>query len=170
MAIEARRAARNEEAQRSRGAVEPPGDVYRLMRLAYPLAFLSMLVEGAMRGVPPPWALAAGGVTLAAAKALKWWAILSLGPFWTFRVLVIPGASLVRRGAYRWLRHPNYVGVVGELVGVALLTGAVWTGAASLVAFGILLMRRISTEERALAAARGTDWASKDSIGPGIGD
>jgi methyltransferase len=161
MAIEGRRAARNEEAQRSRGAVEPPGDVYRLMRLVYPLAFLSMLAEGALRGVPPPWALAAGVVTLAAAKALKWWAILSLGPFWTFRVVVIPGAALVRHGAYRWLRHPNYVGVVGELVGVALLTDAVWTGPASLVAFGILLVRRISTEERALAAARGAPGASK---------
>jgi methyltransferase len=131
------------------------------MRLVYPLAFLAMIAEGTVRGVPPRWAIAAGGATLAAAKALKWWAILSLGPFWTFRVLVIPGVALVTRGPYRWLRHPNYVGVVGELAGVALLTGAGWCGAASLLVFGILLVRRIATEERALAAALGAPRASK---------
>ena len=55
-----------------------------------------------------------------AAKALKWWAILTLGRFWTFRVIVVPGATLVAGGPYRWLRHPNYVGVIGELVGVGV--------------------------------------------------
>jgi methyltransferase len=161
MAAEARRAARNEQVQRSHGGVEPAGDVYRVMRVVYPLAFLAMIAEGAARGVPPGWALAAGVATLAAAKTLKWWAIASLGRFWTFRVLVIPGAALVRRGPYRWLRHPNYVGVVGELVGVALAAGALWTGAAAVAVFGILLTRRIATEERALETARRGLVASK---------
>ena len=119
MLIEARRAARNERAQRARGGVEPPGDVYRLMRVAYPGAFLAMLVEGALRGGPPPALFVAGAIVFAAAKALKWWAILTLGP-----LLDLPRhrgarrAAASRRGPYRLLRHPNYVGVVGELVGV----------------------------------------------------
>ena len=46
MLIEARRAAANERAQRARGGREPPGDVYKLMRAAYPGAFAAMLVEG----------------------------------------------------------------------------------------------------------------------------
>jgi methyltransferase len=153
MLVEARRASRNERAQRARGGVEPPGDVYGLMQLVYPGAFLAMLVEGAIRGGPPSWLLAAGAFVFAAAKAIKWWAILSLGPFWTFRVIVVPGASLVANGPYRWLRHPNYVGVLGELAGAAAMAGAPVAGVAGLVAFSGLLVRRIAVEDLALRAA-----------------
>jgi methyltransferase len=150
MLIEARRAARNERTQRARGGVEPSGDVYRLMRIAYPGAFLLMLAEGAMRGGAAPALFAAGAIVFAAAKAVKWWAILSLGPFWTFRVIVVPGAARVASGPYRWLRHPNYVGVLGELAGAAGMTGAPIAGVAGLVAFSGLLARRITVEDMAL--------------------
>ena len=56
-------------------------------------------------------------MVFAGAKALKWWAIDTLGGAWTFRVIVVPDAPLVARGPYRWLRHPNYVGVLGEFIG-----------------------------------------------------
>ena len=95
----------------------------------------------------------AGAVLFVAAKALKWWAILSLGPFWTFRVIVVPGRPAGGRGPYRWLRHPNYVGVMGELAGVALMTGAPLSGVAGIATFGWLLVRRIAVEERALREA-----------------
>ena len=152
MAVEARRAARNEAAQRARGGVEPPGDVYQLMRFVYPAAFLAMLAEGAIRGRPTPSLFAAGAIVFAAAKAVKWWAIVALGPAWTFRVIVVPGAPRVARGPYRWIRHPNYVGVLGELAGAAAMTGAPIAGAASLVAFSGLLVRRIAVEDQALRA------------------
>jgi methyltransferase len=148
--VETWRAARNEHAQRARGGVEPSGDVYKLMRIVYPGAFLAMFAEGIARGSPPALVLTAGAAVFAAAKALKWWAILSLGPFWTFRVIVVPGAVLVGKGPYRWLRHPNYVGVVGELAGVAMMTGAWVSGVAAIATFGVLLMKRIAVEERAL--------------------
>ena len=87
--IETLHAARNERAQLARGGVEPRGDVYRVMRVVYPLAFLAMLGEGFARGGPPSPSLAAAGVAVfAAGKGLKWWAMLSLGPAWTFRVIV----------------------------------------------------------------------------------
>jgi methyltransferase len=161
MAIEARRAARNERAQLARGGVETPGDVYQTMRVVYPLAFVAMLIEGALRTAPTSAAVLAGVVVFAAAKALKWWAILTLGAFWTFRVIVIPGAALVSGGPYRWLRHPNYVAVVGELVGVALLTGALVSGATAVAVFGLLLVKRIAVEQRALAAATARPPSSK---------
>jgi methyltransferase len=161
MAIEAGRAARNEHAQLARGGVEPPGDVYRVMRAVYPLAFLGMLAEGAIRSGPAFPVALAGGVVFVMAKTLKWWAIASLGPFWTFRVIVIPGAALVDRGPYRWLRHPNYVAVMGELAGVALITGAIVSGVTAMAVFGPLLIKRIAVEERALDAARGRSPASK---------
>jgi methyltransferase len=153
MLIEARRAARNERAQRARGGVEPADDVYGLMRIAYPAAFAAMLAEGVLRAPAPPVAVAAGLAVFAAAKALKWWAILTLGPFWTFRVIVVPDAPLVRGGPYRWLRHPNYVGVVGELAGVALAAAAPLSGVAAMTGFGVLLVKRIRVEERMLATA-----------------
>jgi len=154
MLVEARRASRNERAQRALGGVEPPGDVYRLMRLVYPGAFLLMLAEGAIRGGPAPWLFAVGAATFAGAKTVKWWAIVSLGPAWTFRVIVVPGAPRVVRGPYRWIRHPNYVGVVGELAGAAAMAGAPIAGVAGLVAFAGLLVRRIAVEDAALRQLR----------------
>jgi methyltransferase len=153
MLVEARRASANERAQRARGGIEPAGDAYAAMRIAYPGAFLAMIIEGAMRGAPRPTVVIAGAVLFLAAKGLKWWAILSLGPFWTFRVIVVPGARLVAAGPYRWLRHPNYVGVIGELAGAALMTGAPLTGLAGIATFSWLLVRRIAVEERALREA-----------------
>ena len=71
----------------------------------------------------------------------------------TFRVIVVPGARLVAQGPYRWLRHPNYVGVIGELAGVALMTGAWLSGVAGIATFGWLLVRRMAVEEEALREA-----------------
>ena len=153
MLVEARRAAANERAQRARGGLEPPGDVYGLMQIAYPVSFLAMLAEGAWRGGAPAPLVAAGTMVFAAAKALKWWAILTLGPFWTFRVIVIPGTTRVVSGPYRFVPHPNYVAVMGEFVGIALMAGARVSGPAALLVFAALLVKRIAVEERTLRAS-----------------
>ena len=151
--VESLRAAANERAQRVRGGHEAAGDVYTIMRVVYPGAFLAMFVEGALRGAPSTSAVFAGVILFLAAKLLKWWAILSLGRFWTFRVIVVPNGGLVASGPYRWLRHPNYVGVMGELAGVALVTGALLSGVVGFVTFGGLVLKRIAVEERALREA-----------------
>jgi methyltransferase len=65
----------------------------------------------------------------------------------------VPGAPPVAKGPYRWLRHPNYVGVLGELVGAAAMLGAPVAGAVSIVAFSGLLVKRIAVEERMLGRA-----------------
>jgi methyltransferase len=157
MYVELRISRRHERLLRASGAHEPPGDVYRWMRLVYPAAFLAMTVEGLASPPGPTAAAVAGLVVLAAAKALKFWAIASLGVTWSFRVLVRPGEALVTTGPYRYLRHPNYLAIVGELTGMALLVRAPITGALSLISFGLLLRRRIAVEERALGLRAGTD-------------
>jgi methyltransferase len=151
MLLEARRSASNERYQLARGGIEPPDDVYRTMRIVYPAVFLAMLIESAIRGrgAPPPL-VAVGALIFGAAKAIKWSAIRALGRAWTFRVIVVPGDPLVTTGPYRYLRHPNYVGVVGELLGVALMTRAPVAGAVAVLVFGTLIVRRIAVEERAL--------------------
>jgi methyltransferase len=150
MCVEAFRATRNERAQFARGGVEPRGDVYAWMRLAYPGVFAAMLVECAIRGVPNDGWLVAGLTIFTAGKALKWWAIATLGPRWTFRVVVVPGDPLIRSGPYRFVRHPNYAGVCLELVGAAVMTHAYVSGPLGVVLFGTLVLMRISVENRAL--------------------
>jgi len=152
MFLEARRAAANERRQLARGGFEPAGDVYGLMRIAYPGAFAAMLVEGALRAAALSNATFALGLAIfAIGKAVKWTAIAALGPAWTFRVVVVPGDPLVARGPYRFVRHPNYIGVVAELVGIALAAGAWVTGPIVTLGFGALMLRRIRVEERALS-------------------
>jgi methyltransferase len=144
----------NERRLRARGAVGPPDSAYGAMRLAYPATFVAMGIEGALSAPPseplPGVLVVAGAAVFVLGKLLKVWAIVALGPFWTYKVLVVPGETLVTRGPYAWMRHPNYVGVVGELIGVALITGARVTGPLSVVVFGWLLWRRIQAEEQAL--------------------
>jgi methyltransferase len=153
MIVEARRAARHERVLRQAGGVEPRGDVYPLMRVAYPAAFLAMIAESAVDTPTTAVVRGAGACVFVLAKALKWWAIGTLGTCWTFRVIVVPGRRLVRTGPYRYLRHPNYVAVVAELVGVALLTVARVSGPVMTLLFVALIMRRVVVENRALAAA-----------------
>ena len=138
-----------------RGAVEPQGDVIHRMKWAYPLSFVAMAVEGAWVG-PSPRPILLGGLALfGLAKALKIWAISSLGPRWTYRVLIMPGMPLVTTGPYRFLDHPNYLAVVGEIVGVAAIVCAPITGVLATFGFGMLMLARIRVEDRALGRGRG---------------
>ncbi len=153
MLLEAQRAAANERAKLRGGGIEAPGDVYRVMRLAYPAAFLLMIVEGALRGPVGARAAIVGAAIFVLGKALKWWAIVTLGPAWTFRIITVPSAPLVADGPYAVLPHPNYIGVVGELVGTALMTGAIVTGPIATLGFGALMLKRIAVENRALRSS-----------------
>jgi methyltransferase len=136
---------------RAAGAIEPAGDVYRVMQAAYPGAFLVLFAEGLWRGPASGVAMTASIAIFAMAKALKYWAIAALGTRWTFRVLVPPNAPLVAAGPYRWLRHPNYVAVAGELAAVSIAMRAVVSGPFAVAGFGWLMLRRVRVEERALA-------------------
>jgi methyltransferase len=121
------------------------------MRVGYPGGFVLMALEGFMRGSGSSAQLTVGALVFLAAKSLKYWAMVSLGSYWSFRVLVVPGAPLVTDGPYRFLRHPNYVAVIGELIGAAILLNAPIAGPFATLVFGALIKRRITVEERALA-------------------
>lgn len=150
LVIEALISARNDARLHALGAREPDGDVYRLMQFGYPAAFLVMIAEAWWRQPQIDRIFAAGLALFVAAKILKYWAIATLGSRWTFRVLVPPDSTRVVSGPYRFHRHPNYVAVIGELVGAALVAHAVIAGPVATVAFMLLIRRRIAVEERAL--------------------
>jgi methyltransferase len=147
MAIEWIISTHHERQLLARGAYEPPGDVYRTMRWAYPAAFVAMAAEGIVTGGSSTSLVAVGAGLFAASKALKAWVIRSLGDRWTFRVLVPPGEPLVTTGPYALMRHPNYVAVVGELVSMMLLTGAWFSGPVATGLFGLLIRKRIRIED-----------------------
>jgi len=150
MLIEMAISTRHERALRALGAREPAGDVYRAMAIAYPGAFVAMIAEGMLWSAGVDAWFTAGLVVFASAKALKYWAIASLGQRWTFRVLVPPGSTRTVGGPYRWLAHPNYLAVAGELAGVALAMHALVSGPFAVAGFGWLMLRRIDIEEDAL--------------------
>lgn len=157
MAVEAQRSTANERALLAIGARQVADPSYRWMQVVYPGGFLAVCLEGWWRGVTgndweAGW-VTAGVAVFAAGKALKWWAISTLGQRWSFRVFILPGTPLVERGPYRWLRHPNYVGLVGEIAGSALWMRAPIAGTLFAVTFGIILYVRIAIEERALGLA-----------------
>ena len=83
-------------------------------------------------------------------QALRVWVIVTLGPRWTTRIVVLPGAPLVRRGPYRWVSHPNYLVVAGEILVLPLVFGLVAYGVAFSLLNAIVLWIRIRAEDRAL--------------------
>ena len=150
MAGEAVLSSFNERLLRARGAIEPPDDVINRMRWAYPLSFVAMGIEGALTGPAPGLVLMWGLALFGFAKALKMWAVASLGSRWSYRVLVLPGAPLITTGPYRLLSHPNYLAVAGEMISVAAIVWAPITGTLATIAFGLLILKRIRIEDRAL--------------------
>ena len=153
MALEARLASANEARHFEAGARLVPDPSYPPMRVVYPAGFVLLCLEGWWRGATwDGWALA-GLVVFALGKAIKYAAMAALGERWSFRVVVLPGAPLIDTGVYRYLRHPNYVGLAGEIAGAALWMHAPIAGTLFAVTFGSLLVRRIRVEERALGFA-----------------
>lgn len=146
---------RNEGRARARGAVERGGGHYPVMVALHAGWLLSTLVEGLWRGphFPAYWPLALAAFLLV--QPLRYWAISSLGDSWNTRVLVVPGAKPIRRGPYRYLKHPNYAVVVVEIVAFPLIFGAWVTALVFSVLNAALLRVRIRDEERALRELSG---------------
>lgn len=79
------------------------------------------------------------------------WVIVTLGSRWTTRIMVVPGARPIQSGPYRYVNHPNYLIVCGELAVVPLMFGA-WLLALIASALNLLILRaRVRVENKALA-------------------
>lgn len=139
-------AKRNTRRLMARGAHEEGARHYPLF-IALHTAWLASVFLLVSPGSKILWPLLAA---LAALQLARLWVIVSLGPYWTTRVITLPGAPLVRRGPYRFMKHPNYAVVVLEIALLPLAFGA-WGIAAVFSALNaVLLLYRISVEERAI--------------------
>jgi methyltransferase len=85
-------------------------------------------------------------------QAMRVWVLLTLGPRWTTRIIVLPGEPLVEDGPFRFVSHPNYCVVVAELIALPLAFGLVWYGLLFTVLNAAVLTIRIRAESQALQA------------------
>jgi len=83
------------------------------------------------------------------------WVLVSLGPRWTTRIIVLPGAPLVARGPYRWISHPNYLVVAAEILALPLVFGLWRAAIVFTIVNAAVLTIRIRAENRALSASSG---------------
>ena len=140
-------ARRNTARLLARGGVEVGAAHYPAFVLLH-AAWLAALALSVDRASPvEPWLI---GV-FAALQAARLWIVASLGRFWTTRVITLPGAPLVQRGPYRFLRHPNYLVVGLEIAVLPLAFGLVWQALIFSALNGLLLRHRMRVETAALA-------------------
>jgi methyltransferase len=154
--LELRLSRGHERILRARGAVERGRQHYPLIVALHLLWLLSTLIEGVLRG-PVLWPVPLALFLLV--QPLRYWTILSLGENWNTRILVVPGSELVRRGPYKYLKHPNYVVVVVEIATFPLIFGAWLTAIVFSVLNAVLLSVRIREENRALAQLPGQPFS-----------
>lgn len=153
----------------ARGGVETGQGHYRVMVVFHTLFLGACVAEVFLldRPFPGAWGWAAlGGAVVA--QGLRYWAITTLGDRWNSRIIVVPGATPVTGGPYRFLRHPNYVAVVLELLCVPLIHGAWVTAVVFSVGNAALLFVRIRAEEAALGAAYAREFAHRPRFIPEV--
>jgi methyltransferase len=153
--FELRLSRRNERRIRRCGGREHAAETYRWIVSLHAAWFAAMLLEvfAGRREFRPR--LAALALSLfAIGQALRLTAIRTLGWRWSTRVMTLPGpkGAPVRRGIYRSIRHPNYLGVELEILAVPLVHSAFLTSAVFGAANALLLRNRIRLEEQALDA------------------
>jgi methyltransferase len=155
-------AARNTRKLLAQGGREVGAAHYPLFVLLHTAWLVAILVTVPWNAVPNWWLV---GVFVVL-QLLRVWVIATLGPYWTTRVITVDGAPLVRGGPYRFVRHPNYWVVAGEIAVLPLAFGA-WPVALVFSVLNALLVRhRVAVEEGALASRPGGPASSRKAAPP----
>lgn len=146
--IELLYARRNAARLLANGGVEWGASHYPALVAVHAAWLIAMAVAIPPATAPNWWLL---GV-YALLQVARGWVIVSLGPYWTTRIITVAGTMLISRGPYRFLRHPNYVVVVAEIAVLPLAFGSVTIAAIFSVLNALVLAWRIRVENRALDA------------------
>lgn len=148
---ELRLANRNTRRLMGEGAIEVGAGHYPLFILLHASWLAAIAVVTPWTMVPNPWWLSLYAVL----QLGRLWVIATLGPFWTTRIVTVPGAPLRTGGPYRFVRHPNYVVASLEILVLPLAFGQVWIALVWSVANALLIAWRIRVEDRVLQDRRG---------------
>ncbi len=140
-------ARRNTARLLERGAIEVAPGHYPLIVGLHTLWLGGLWVLALTRGLAPDLLLLAIFIVL---QGLRVWVLATLGPRWTTRILVVPGERLIASGPYRYLSHPNYWVVIGEILVLPLAFGLVWYAAVFSILNLAVLWVRVRAENKAL--------------------
>jgi methyltransferase len=160
-------AARNARRAFAMGAVERGRGHYPAMAAFHALFLLSAAAEAIVLKRPFPGALgwmALGGAL--GAQALRYWSIVSLGSRWNTRIIVFPGMPPISRGPYRFMRHPNYLAVIVEIVCVPLIHGCWLTAVVFSIGNAVMLSVRIRAEEAAMGPRYALEFSGRLRLVP----
>jgi methyltransferase len=133
----------------ARGAVEVAPRHYPLMVAVHTAWLISLWAFGHDR----PLSIIALLIYLVL-QILRFWVMRTLGARWTTRIIVLSEQPLVSAGPYRYLSHPNYAVVIGEIAVLPLVLGLPWLAVIFTILNAVVLLIRIRAENRALAASR----------------
>jgi methyltransferase len=148
-------ARRNTAALLAAGATEVGAGHYPVMVLMHAGWIGALVIFGWQNPVSVPWLVA-----FVLLQGLRIWILATLGRRWTTRIIVSP-QPLVAAGPYRYLRHPNYVLVVAEILVAPMVLGLVWVAVVWTVLNAAMLYVRIRAENAALAPLHDTIGNSK---------
>ena len=140
-------ARRNTQRLKAEGAIEIGAAHYPLFVLLHGSWLVALIVLTPWSAIPNPWLIA----VFVALQLARVWVIATLGRFWTTRIITLPGAPLVRRGPYRFVRHPNYWIASLEIAILPLAFGQVWIAVVWSVANALLVRHRVRVEDGALS-------------------
>ncbi|MBL8016379.1 MAG: hypothetical protein JNK43_03845, partial [Ignavibacteria bacterium] len=114
--VELIRAKQNEKLAFAAGGVEFDRSGYKYIVLMHTCFFISMIAEFLYfsDGLNKYWFVYF--ILFIAAQVLRYWTIISLGSMWNTRVIIVPGSTLVTKGPFRFMKHPNYTAVITELL------------------------------------------------------
>ncbi|AGT31882.1 hypothetical protein M493_08015 [Geobacillus genomosp. 3] len=150
--VELRLAKRNERYVKALGAQEFGSRHYPWIVLMHVSFLVSLALEVLRKGARPSRSWPLLFPLFLAVQGLRVWTILSLGRFWNTKILIVPNRPVVKKGPYRWIRHPNYAVVALEIALLPLLFDAHMTALLFSFLNALILFIRISTEEKALTA------------------
>ncbi len=143
-------ARRNTAGLLARGAVEIAPGHYPAIVLLHTAWLVALWGFGWNQPVDPVWF-----AVFAVLQVGRVWVLGTLGPRWTTRILILPGERLVARGPYRFVNHPNYVVVVGEIAVLPLCLGLPWLAVLFTLLNATVLTVRIRAENAGLQQVRG---------------
>ena len=142
-------ARRNTKALLENGSIEVAPGHYPLIVLLHISWLAGLWLIGRDNPLDATWL-----VVFLALQVLRAWVLVTLGRRWTTRIIVRPGAHLVTTGPYRYLSHPNYLVVIGEIAVLPLCLGLTWYAWAFSVANAAILTVRVRAENAALIDSR----------------
>ncbi len=143
-------AKRNETMMLAKGAFEVGAEHYPYMIALHVSFFVSLIFEVLFFQTTLSALFPFLFILFMIVQCIRVWSLMSLGQFWNTKIIILPGANVVKRGPYKLFRHPNYFVVCSEILILPLMFNAYFTALTFTILNIAMLSIRIPIEEKAL--------------------